>query len=578
MKNISISVTERKLKYQTLAINLILLLTLTFSANSVIGQNNELTIEPFSYSNFGKVISRVGALSSYPISEDVKKKIKYTPLELDNNSTERIKKVISLTWKTWRTVGIVGKFRKKELTLTNANSRNIKKTTSNQNGYRYFQENFRKDGRPMEIRMSSLKTASLIVINENDTLILLPKKITVFDKATSQYKKITLLYYKDLKTINSFAKGILQIKKDVLNLKYHFSHLEEVGLKLTESEKEELNTNIQTRIIESLESFRLPKYYFVSENRTEGVAQTKSYFYIVEKHSKNLFYSLGKKHDEFPLMDKESMNSQILIDSVQLNINKDELSDIVRSTDYLSHFSPSKDNYGMTKKGATKYSRVLGRPNFNSSETLFVTTSGDGYSNLGIPLQLEKFPSYSEFTQNYLTKVKLKDFPLSKIKSRGNPLVENHTYSKDLISFNINIELGRKVNPMKSRYGSTVYGSNKKEIYGYAVKFHKNYRDLQKRKKEEREKEELAEKQKEEQQKQELVKKYGKKYVDALYKLKIIVGMHEDLVNVIVSRLYTVGSVSSSASGDFYRLDPKYGTGRVYVRIKNKKVTSVSYQ
>ena len=281
MKNISISVTERKLKYQTLAINLILLLTLTFSANSVIGQNNELTIEPFSYSNFGKVISRVGALSSYPISEDVKKKIKYTPLELDNNSTERIKKVISLTWKTWRTVGIVGKFRKKELTLTNANSRNIKKTTSNQNGYRYFQENFRKDGRPMEIRMSSLKTASLIVINENDTLILLPKKITVFDKATSQYKKITLLYYKDLKTINSFAKGILQIKKDVLNLKYHFSYLEEVGLKLTESEKEELNTNIQTRIIESLESFRLPKYYFVSENRTEGVAQTKSYFYIV---------------------------------------------------------------------------------------------------------------------------------------------------------------------------------------------------------------------------------------------------------------------------------------------------------
>ena len=277
-------------------------------------------------------------------------------------------------------------------------------------------------------------------------------------------------------------------------------------------------------------------------------------------------------------MDKEPMNSQILIDSVQLNINKDELSDIVRSTDYLSHFSPSKDNYGMTKKGATKYSRVLGRPNFNSSETLFVTTSGDGYSNLGIPLQLEEFPSYSEFTQNYLTKVKLKDFPLSKIKSRGNPLVKNHTYSKDLISFNINIELGRKVNPMKSRYGSTVYGSNKKEIYGYAVKFHKNYRDLQKRKKEEREKEELAEKQKEEQQKQELVKKYGKKYVDALYKLKIIVGMHEDLVNVIVSRLYTVGSVSSSASGDFYRLDPKYGTGRVYVRIKNKKVTSVSYQ
>ena len=88
---------------------------------------------------------------------------------------------------------------------------------------------------------------------------------------------------------------------------------------------------------------------------------------------------------------------------------------------------------------------------------------------------------------------------------------------------------------------------------------------------------EEIQKQEKEQQKQELAKKYGRKYVDAMYELKIIVGMPEDLVNVIVNKMYTVGSTSSSSSGDYYRLDPRYGTGWVSVWIKNKKVTSVTY-
>lgn len=78
-------------------------------------------------------------------------------------------------------------------------------------------------------------------------------------------------------------------------------------------------------------------------------------------------------------------------------------------------------------------------------------------------------------------------------------------------------------------------------------------------------------------EKQELAKKYGQKYVDALYDLKIIVGMPEDLVNVLVNKLYTVGSTSSSSNGDYYRLDARYGTGWVSVWIKNKVVTAVTY-
>ena len=114
-------------------------------------------------------------------------------------------------------------------------------------------------------------------------------------------------------------------------------------------------------------------------------------------------------------------------------------------------------------------------------------------------------------------------------------------------------------------------------MYDYAKKFHKFYWNWKKEVEEEKRRKELAAEQEKEQQKQELAKKYGRKYVDAMYELKIIVGMPEDLVNVIVNKMYTVGSTSSSSSGDYYRLDPRYGTGWVSVWIKNKKVTSVTY-
>ena len=95
-----------------------------------------------------------------------------------------------------------------------------------------------------------------------------------------------------------------------------------------------------------------------------------------------------------------------------------------------------------------------------------------------------------------------------------------------------------------------------------------------------------AEKRKEEQKKEEaetakriaeMNAKYGEKYVKAAKEMKIIVGMHKDLVNLIVNQYYTVGSTSSSSSGDYYRLDPRYGTGWVSVWIKNKKVSGVTY-
>jgi len=384
------------------------------------------------------------------------------------------------------------------------------------------------------------------------------------------------LQFLDAVTSKQSRTQAIKLKEDVVSLKKHISVLEEKDLELTDAEKVELNTNIQNRIIKAIDSLKLAKYCLVSVNRTEPAAQTKSYFYIVEKHSNDRYYSLGKEHDHFPLMDTV-LNSLILIDTIQLSINKDEMKKTVNSTDYTAHFSDYFDS-GMRYDGKTQYSRGLGGPNLNSSDTLFMTTSdGGAYSNMRNPLYLDSFPTYQEFSQKYLLDVRGKDFPLSKLGGRGYSLVENHIYSKDSISFAINIKKGQNSEPINSSYGGTVYGSNKKEIYDYAEQFHKFYKGWKQEVEEEKQKKELAAEQEKEQQKQELAKKYGRKYVDAMYELKIIVGMPEDLVNVIVNKLYTVGTTSSSNNGNYYRLDPRYGTGWVSVWIKNKKVTSVTY-
>lgn len=575
LKISSILETFRNPNYRTLNVNFILPFLLIFITSSAFGQGKDLTIEEFSYSNFKMIKNRTGFLSSHPIDNDIKK-IEYTHLELNDNTKERIKKVILSTLKNWRSVGIVANLGKKEIEITNINDLVIKETTSNRNRYRYIEENFSTDGRLATISMSSLKTVSLIVTNENDTLVLLPKKINVFNKATSAYEDIILLYYTNLQSLTNILLQDRELINDVLTLKKHISALKVKYLELTDAEKVELNTNIQARIIKAIDSLKLPKYYLVSVNRTEPAAQTKSYFYIVEKHSNNRFYSLGKEHDDFPLMDTV-LNSQILIDTIQLSINKDEMKKTVSSTDYTAHFSDYFDS-GIRYDGKTQYSRGLGGPNLNSSDTLFMTTSdGGSYSNMRNPLYLDSFPSYLEFSKNYLLDVRGKDFPFSKLGGRGYSLVENHIYSKDSISFAINIKKGQNSEPINSSYGGTVYGSNKKEVYDYAEQFHKFYKGWKQEVEEEKQKKELAAEQEKEQQKQELAKKYGRKYVDAMYELKIIVGMPEDLVNVIVNKLYTVGTSSSSNNGNYYRLDPRYGTGWVSVWIKNKKVTSVTY-
>ncbi|MGC6433543.1 MAG: hypothetical protein ACON4M_05055 [Crocinitomicaceae bacterium] len=109
---------------------------------------------------------------------------------------------------------------------------------------------------------------------------------------------------------------------------------------------------------------------------------------------------------------------------------------------------------------------------------------------------------------------------------------------------------------------------------------YKKTRDLYEQQKAEmKAKEEAEAKAAEEKQKKELYAKYGKKYVDAAYEGEIITGMHEDLANVIVSKMYYVSSSTDLGNGTTrYWLEPNSSVATIHliITIKNKTVTSVS--
>jgi len=78
-------------------------------------------------------------------------------------------------------------------------------------------------------------------------------------------------------------------------------------------------------------------------------------------------------------------------------------------------------------------------------------------------------------------------------------------------------------------------------------------------------------------QKNELYKKYGRRYVDAAYKGDIIVGMHEDLMAVVVSKFWQVTDRSNWKGGyRIYCYSMFDSSTKLSVHVKNKRVTYVS--
>tara|TARA_B100000900_G_scaffold415248_1_gene444427 strand:- start:9735 stop:11408 length:1674 start_codon:yes stop_codon:yes gene_type:complete len=117
------------------------------------------------------------------------------------------------------------------------------------------------------------------------------------------------------------------------------------------------------------------------------------------------------------------------------------------------------------------------------------------------------------------------------------------------------------------------------QLYDSYLKMHKVAKKEQAIRKAQREEEEKLAEAERLAQKQKLYSKYGKKYVDAAYDFEFIVGMHEDLANIIVQQLWDVHSKDQLGDGSIrYWLIPNssVGTKRVIITIKNKKITRVS--
>ena len=79
--------------------------------------------------------------------------------------------------------------------------------------------------------------------------------------------------------------------------------------------------------------------------------------------------------------------------------------------------------------------------------------------------------------------------------------------------------------------------------------------------------------------KEELYSIYGKKYVNSAYDFEFMVGMHEDLANVIVKQLWVVTKSTELRKGKkIYYLSPNSSVGskRVLLTLVNKKIIRIS--
>lgn len=414
------------------------------------------------------------------------------------------------------------------------------------------------------------------------------------------------LQFLDAVTSKQSRTQAIKLKEDVLTLKKHISILKENKLELTESERKQFNKNIQNRIINSLNS-KLPKFYLTIVNRVEPNSYTKtqrtySYCYIVEKYASNHFFGLGQKHDTFPIMDVKmvddpNLKNVYLLDTIAIDLyNLEDLKQKIKSTDYLALFSErektlseKREYYSMSGQTLEENPIVVVNtlePFLTVTDTLY-STKDFGKSDNGINFYLASKPSYEEFLKNHIKIPSENEFPFLNITSIVNMHIFSVTgiYNKSKIYFDVvrsTARSGLNVYDVSKRdyllYDLDILiGTNRKEMYNYTSQFLEYNVEFDKKVQAVKKKRNIAAEEEEKKARQELHSKYGKKYVDAMYELKIIVGMPEDLVNVIVNKLYTVGTTSSSNNGNYYRLDPRYGTGWVSVWIKNKKVTSVTY-
>ncbi len=599
----------------------ILLITIFFVSATVYAQDSKYMLKDFKFTELSEVDTRKDIMDKYVCAKQ-----SYTAIALSTNLKDKVSQTVINSFNEWNSLVIIPKMDDRYIWINDQAIVAVDNIISNNQN-----EKIIKDESILEINKELINEMSLILNVKGDTLVLIPIKVELANRKTDKLESKTYLYYLNMKVINKINLEMDKINliKKVVQLEEHASKLIKYGLELDQSNIDQFNTNIQNRVIDSINSalINMPKIYLVVANNIVSTAQffqPKVSAYIVLETEKNNFISNEEKCNGFPKGLNAGLFNSTMTDSVELYFDKNELIKKIRTINYYEYFTKKYyDNrsYSWQTKKPVEWEEVhsmytIGYPKMDSTSILHHAEEtwwgvASEYKKSGYrPEKLE----FNTFFQNHVTNDTLSRQRLIKIqntfaqypKLTWYSLVQQINFTENGLSVNVRFgdpseerfKLHKDFQPDESdefnrksfekewfnsycfqtpERQSGICAFDRDKLY----QFYSAYMDIYSSECNKIESIQSNvvqnEEQNEEQQQQKLNEKYGKKYVDAMLKLTIIVGMHEDLVNQIVNKLYYVESNSSSANQKCYRLEPKYGTGWVSVCIANKKVSSVAY-
>lgn len=553
-------------------------------------QNSEFLVKDFHFEELTNIYTRNNLLSKYTYTKQT-----YTVLELSPEAKNNISQSIFSTIGGWNSLRFIPKMNKENVWINHELIAPLENEMENKQLNKRIME---QD--PLRFSTKMINEMSLILTESGDTLVFIPVKAEFYNGTTGKTDVLQYLYYQKLDVI----KRLCDLRKKVVQMEEHISILEKNGLYLLPEEIAAFNKNMQSRVIDSVKSFfkNIPEFYCVVSNKIESKYQN-SFFkpsasaYLVLKYGEDNFISNKQKYQSFPSM-KPELNSQLLMDSVELTFQMDALIKKIESIDYHEHFNKQVEQYDYWSQRDkrifinTNYMKAIGYPEFDPLDTLYHTEENWWGPVSEFIKNKEQRPTklaYEPFFEKHVSNgMGSRQWLISLMKTGENDkptwysLIQDITYNID--SFIVKVRLGDPTDERDYSYSFDhpkielgIWAFDQKKLYDFYTGYMDFYLGESKKIEAIMNQTESAEAESEEMLQLKLNEKYGKKYVDAMLQLKIIVGMHEDLVNIIVSKYYYVGSTYSANNRNFYRLEPQYGTGSVSIWIENKKVTSVTY-
>lgn len=562
---------------------------LFFQRNEAKAQNHEFIVKDFHIDEIKYMRTRSQLLAKYNYSKQA-----YSAINLSPELRKNISQTIFSTFNGWDELRIIPAMNKKNIWINHGVYIQLDDEEINDQHVKIVREE-----NPLRFSNQVINDMSLILTG-GDTLVFIPIEIQYYNGITGKTESLKQLYYQKLDVIRSLC----DLRNKVVQLEKHISILDKKRLQLTPQEIKQFNQNMQSRVIDSLKAFidNSPKVYFVVTNKIAS-SFNNAFFkpsasgYLVLEYGKDKFVSNNEIHQSLPLM-KPELNNQIMIDSVELTFAMEDMIEKIKSIDYHEYFNKTYENFDYATQQSTRdfpnirYQKAIGYPEFSPLDTLFHTKKIWSEQVSDFIKQEEQRPkkmSFDPFFQKYVSNTLEPEstvINLPKTKNNDYPtwysIVQEINYSND--HFSVRIGMGSpsedgnySYSYTRPEFGSGIWAFEQKKLYDYYTSYMDFYLGESKKIETLINQKERSESEREESLHREMNEKYGKKYVDAMLELKIIVGMHEDILKVITDKLYYVEHTHSLNKRNYYRLDPKYGTGWVSVCIEDKKVASVTY-